>query len=127
MSPSSRISACLSVLLLVACATRGPDLLPDPLVAGWMGKPVCEQLHNDARMRILRCTFPPGVGHEPHYHDPHFGYVIRGGKMQINADGEVRVVDIPDASMWTRETRTTHDVVNIGDTTAVYLIIERFD
>lgn len=96
-------------------------------MAGWKGKPVCEQLHNDARMRILRCTFPPGVGHEPHYHEPHFGYTIRGGKMQINADGEIRVVDIPDATMWTREERTTHDVMNIGDTTAVYLIIERFD
>jgi hypothetical protein len=36
--------------------------LPDPLQAGWNGRAVCEALQDDADRRILRCTFPPGVG-----------------------------------------------------------------
>ena len=98
--------------------------LPDPLAAGWNGKPVCEALHDDARMRILRCTFPPGVGHERHYHEPHFGYVIRGGRMRLLEDGETRVVDIPDGTMWRRDERFEHEALNVGDNESQYLIIE---
>ena len=38
--------------------------LPDPLAAGWKGIPVCERLHEDTSQRVLRCTFPPGIGHD---------------------------------------------------------------
>lgn len=113
--------------LLTACASSPEhrDLsLPDPLAAGWKGEPVCDALHDDARMRILRCTFPPGVGHEPHYHDPHFGYVIRGGKMQLVENGETRVVNIPDGTMWQRDERFEHEALNIGGNESQYLIIE---
>lgn len=62
--------------------------LPDPLAAGWKGESVCEKLHEDERLRILRCRFPLNVGHERHYHPPHVGYVISGGSMQVtDADG----------------------------------------
>lgn len=101
--------------------------MPDPLAAGWKGKPVCEALHDDTRMRILRCTFPPGVGHEPHYHAPHFGYVIRGGTMQLVENGETRVVDIPDGIMWQRDERFEHEALNVGDNESQYLIIEMKD
>lgn len=120
----------LTPLFLVACnATPVQDSssLPDPLAAGWNGAPVCEALHDDVRMRILRCTFPPGVGHEPHYHDPHFGYVIRGGEMQLIEGGETRVVDIPDGVMWQRDERFEHEALNVGDNESQYLIIEMRD
>ncbi len=71
----------LALVLITACtATSG---LADPLAAGWRGTPVCERLHEDSTQRILRCTFPPGVGHERHFHEPHFGYTVVGGRMQM--------------------------------------------
>lgn len=109
--------------LLVACATTSPNL-PDPLAAGWRGEPVCEKLHDDARYRVLRCTFPPGVGHERHYHSPHFGYAIAGGRMRlVSADG-TREVDLETGSSYTSHGVAWHEVLNVGDTTVVYLIVE---
>ena len=100
-----------------------PDL-PDPYEAGWKGKKVCEILEDTPKQRILKCTFPPGVGHEKHYHKPHFGYTITGGKFKItNTDG-VREVNVPTGSDFSNDIISTHQVVNIGDTTAVFLIIE---
>ncbi len=85
-SPASwtrRSCACAVTVALQAallhCAFATELLIPDPLEAGWKGKPVCEKIHEDKKQRILRCTFPPGVGHE---------------------------------------------VLNIGETTATYLIVE---
>ena len=113
----------LAASLLVS-AVVASESLPDPLAAGWKGEAVCERLHEDADQRVLRCTFPPGVGHERHYHGPHFGYVITGGRMRIvDEDGE-RVVDLADDLTWTSEGVDWHEVQNIGDTTSVYLIVE---
>ncbi len=103
---------------------QGQDL-PDPLAAGWQGEPVCECLHRDERLRVLRCSFPPGVGHERHYHPPHVGYVIAGGRMEITSAEGTRQQDVatgvafsnPDGIPW-------HQAVNIGTTTASYLMIE---
>lgn len=103
-----------------------PDL-PDPLEAGWQGQPVCEVLAENAQLRALKCTFPPGVGHEEHFHAPHFGYTLQGSKMQITEDGETRVVDVPTGAAWTDEVVTSHTVLNVGQTTGVYLIIEPKD
>ncbi|MEE4193007.1 MAG: cupin domain-containing protein [Halieaceae bacterium] len=101
------------------------DSLPDPLAAGWEGESVCECLHRDERVRLLRCTFPPGVGHERHFHPPHVGYVIEGGRMQItNAEG-TRVQDVPTGISFSNpEGIPWHEAVNIGDSTASYLMIE---
>ena len=107
---------------LASCA-QAPTL-PDPLAAGWQGEPVCELLHEDARQRVLRCTFPPGVGHERHYHPPHFGYALQGGRMQITDERGQRVVDLATGSYFASEGTPWHEVLNVGDTTVVYLIIE---
>ena len=110
------------MLVGVACA-QSPSL-PDPLVAGWRGKPVCERLLEDARMRILRCSFAPGVGHERHFHAPHFGYAIQGGRMRITDENGAREVDVASNSTWNSDGVAWHEVLNIGDTTAVYLVVE---
>lgn len=115
-------------LLLASCTVnvnmdRGPGP-PDPLAAGWQGEPVCERLHEDHRQRVLRCTFPPGVGHEKHYHREHFGYVLAGGRMQItDADG-TRTMDPEAGQSWHSDGVAWHEVVNVGETTSQYLIVE---
>lgn len=112
----------LSFAVITANASH-PEFL-DPLEAGWHGEPVCEKLHEDADHRILRCTFPPSMGHERHFHNPHFGYAIAGGRMRItDADG-TREVDITTGSSFASDGVDWHEVLNVGDTTVIYLIIE---
>ena len=98
--------------------------LPDPLAAGWQGKPVCESLHESRQQRILRCTFPPGVGHERHFHAPHFGYSLTAARMQITDQNGVRVVNVPEGSGTDNPGVEWHEVLNVGDTTLTYLVIE---
>ncbi len=124
-SPSLRITAIGVVLAtgFVALAATQNDL-PDPLAAGWEGEPVCELLHEDESLRVLKCTFPPGVGHERHYHDAHFGYVLVGGRMQITDAGGTRTAEFADGLTWDSDGVEWHEVVNVGDTTSSYLIVE---
>lgn len=98
--------------------------LKDPLAAGWEGQPVCEKLHEDADNRILRCTFPPGVGHERHFHAPHFGYALSGGRMRMTDSRGVREVDLATGSSFSSDGVDWHEVFNIGTTTVSYLIVE---
>ena len=98
--------------------------LPDPLLAGWGGKPVCERLLEDERQRVLRCTFPPGVGHERHYHRPHFGYTLSGGRVRIADPAGTRESALLTGSTFTSAGVAWHEVLNVGDTTIQYLIVE---
>lgn len=98
--------------------------LPDPLEAGWKGDPVCEKLHEDDDHRILRCTFPPGVGHERHFHPKHFGYAIAGGRVRIIDGSGTRELSLETGSSYSSEGVAWHEIENIGDTTIVYLIVE---
>ncbi|MCH9694842.1 MAG: cupin domain-containing protein [Gammaproteobacteria bacterium] len=107
---------------LSACGTTAA--LPDPLAAGWLEKPVCERLHESKRQRILRCSFPPGVGHERHFHAPHFGYTLKGGLMRITDSGGAREVEIDEGVSFSSDGIDWHEVLNIGDTSAQFLIIE---
>lgn len=115
----------LSSLAVAGCSPAPADgNLPDPLAAGWNGEAVCEKLEADARHRLLRCVFPPGVGHERHYHAAHTGYVLEGGRMRLrDAEGE-RIVDLPAGATWTSDGVDWHEVLNVGETTSSYLIFE---
>ena len=114
----------MTLPLVVAAAAVAEDL-PDPLAAGWKGEAVCEKLHEDEKLRVLRCTFPPGVGHERHFHPRHVGYVLSGGRMQITDAEGTRVQDIPSGISFSNpEGIAWHEAVNIGDTTSSYLMIE---
>ncbi len=105
-------------------ATADEEPLPDPLAAGWEGESVCELLHEDESLRVLKCIFPPGVGHERHYHDKHFGYVLVGGRMQITDAEGTRVAEFPDGLTWDSDGVEWHEVLNVGETTSEYLIVE---
>jgi len=119
IASSAALFACNPVLV-------ADEDLPDPLAAGWNGEQICELLHEDAYQRILRCTFPPGVGHEKHFHKAHFGYVLAGGKMRIIDDSGEREVDLLADYSWTSDGVSWHEVLNVGETTSVYLIVESF-
>ena len=125
---SKRVLCIANSAALVACSTVlvADEDLPDPLAAGWNGEQICELLHEDAHQRILRCTFPPGVGHEKHFHKAHFGYVLAGGKMRIVDDSGEREVDLQADYSWTSDGVSWHEVLNVGETTSVYLIVESF-
>ena len=113
-----------SALLLIAVGVVADEPLPDPLAAGWEGEAVCELIHDGIRQRVLRCSFPTGVGHERHYHAPHVGYVLEGGRMQITDSKGTRVVETEANSSWQSDGVEWHEVVNVGETATSYLIIE---
>jgi quercetin dioxygenase-like cupin family protein len=104
-------------------ATETPSL-PDPLAAGWKGSPVCEVLSQDEHLRALRCSFAPGQGHERHFHPRHFGYALSGGRMRILDSRGTREVDLQAGSSFSSPGVEWHEVLNVGTTTVVYLIVE---
>ena len=98
--------------------------LPDPLAAGWMGESVCEVLQETKDIRVLKCSFPPGVGHERHYHGPHVGYTLSGSLMKITDTTGTREVETKTGTSFSSTGIDWHEVLNIGNHTAQYLIIE---
>lgn len=113
--------------LTVGVSTVGAEEheeLPHAFDAGWQGRQTCELLFEDEKVRVARCVFPPGVGHEKHYHNPHFGYTLEGSTLLIqDASGENEVVT--EAGMtWSTDSITVHQALNIGDTTTSYLMVE---
>lgn len=125
----SAIALCgiLSVLVAVpAIALAAPEAatLPDPLQAGWKGQHVCELLKDNTQMRVLRCTFPPGWGHERHLHAPHWGYILQGSTMRITTASGTVVRELKAGDSWWSDGIDWHEGVNIGTTTGVYLIVE---
>ena len=115
---------CAAFGLLVTNATFAKQTLPDPLRAGWQGMPVCERLFENDSQRILRCSFLPGAGHERHFHIAHFGYAISGGKMRLTDNQGVREVELKTGTSFSSDGTPWHEVLNIGKTTVIYLIIE---
>ena len=119
-----RTIAVLVLFGLVVSCKPSPDL-PDPFQAGWDGEKVCEVLHETKKTRTLKCTFPPGVGHEKHYHAPHTGYTVHGSRFEMIAeDGVVSIVDVPAGFSWSKDEISIHKVLNVGDSTAVFIILE---
>lgn len=102
----------------------GPTDLPHAFDAGWAGEKTCTMLFENEAARVARCVFPPGVGHEKHFHNPHFGYVLEGGTLRIVDSSGERSVTTEAGGSWSSEAVTVHEAVNIGDTTTSYLIVE---
>jgi quercetin dioxygenase-like cupin family protein len=125
ISPAISLTA-TSILLMYlhsVDAREKPDL-PHAVDAGWKGQKTCEPMFEDESVRVARCVFPAGVGHEKHYHNPHFGYVLEGGTLRIVDDNGERVVTTEAGGSWSTTTLTVHEALNIGDTTTSYLIVE---
>ena len=120
------LAAIAAPAVLCACATTGEAVpsLPSALEAGWDGERVCELRHQTETHRVLKCSFAPGVGHERHYHPAHFGYALSGGTMKLTDANGDRVAEIATGSSYSSEGVEWHQVVNVGDTTVTYLIVE---
>ncbi|MCA0132400.1 cupin domain-containing protein [Winogradskyella alexanderae] len=114
----------LLTIICIAFGCKENNKLPDPLEAGWKGKKVCEKVEENEKLRILKCTFPPNIGHEKHYHKPHFGYTLSGGKFRIIDTSGSREVNIPTGYSFSNDAIIEHEVLNIGETTAIFLIME---
>ena len=112
----------ISSFTLGSCNLK--SLLPDPLQAGWDGASVCQVIEDNEELRVLKCTFPPGAGHERHYHIAHFGYTVKGSTFRIKDTAGTREVDVPTDYGFYNDRIEWHEVLNIGIDTAVFLIIE---
>ena len=110
----SRIAAPLAALAWAATVGASTEL-PSALEAGWAGAPVCTLLHQTETHRVLRCTFPPGVGHERHFHPAHFGYALSGGTMELTDAGGVRIAKIATGAHYKSDGTPWHSVRNVGD------------
>jgi len=117
------IALMLALGLTPALASETPDL-PHAFDAGWEGQKTCELLFEDDTARVARCVFPPGVGHEKHYHNPHFGYVLEGGELRLSDSNGEREVTTQTGGNWSTVAVTVHAALNIGDSTTSYLIVE---
>ncbi|WP_263649816.1 cupin domain-containing protein [Rasiella rasia] len=116
------VLACVVFTLCMAC--QNTTKLPDPLQAGWQNQAVCEVVENNPKIRVLKCTFPPGVGHDKHYHASHFGYTIQGSTFKITDTTGTRVVEVPTGTEFYNDGIDWHQVQNVGDSTAIFLIVE---
>ncbi|RNC84325.1 MAG: hypothetical protein ED556_11390 [Winogradskyella sp.] len=59
-----------------------------------------------------------------HYHEPHFGYTLTGSKFRITDSTGTREVNVPSGYSFNKPEKTWHEALNIGDSTATFLIIE---
>ena len=116
------ITLWFSCFILIACNEK--HSLPDPLLAGWNNSAVCELLEDNDKVRVLKCTFAPGVGHEKHYHNPHFGFALSGSTFRIKDASGNRDVEIHSNTSFYSDGTEWHEVLNIGDSTAIFLIME---
>jgi hypothetical protein len=112
----------ISLIFIISCKSQSN--LPDPLDAGFNNSKVCKVLTENKKVRTLKCVFPPGVGHDKHFHAEHFGYTISGSKFRITDKTGTREVNVPTGYDFYNKKIEWHNVLNIGDSTAVFLIIE---
>jgi len=110
-------------MMLLNHMTCAKDL-KGSFLTGWKGNSVCEKLSENIHETILRCTFPPGIGHEKHRHNAHFGYAISGGIMEIIDETGTKEVKLLTGSYFKSSGKPWHSVENIGETTVIYLMIE---
>ena len=86
---------------------------------------VYKVLLDNQEVKVTEVTFEPGQGDEMHQHAVMSIYGITGGKLQnTSLDGTVREMEVADGFVGHRNTVTTHQMKNIGDTTVKVILVE---
>ena len=86
---------------------------------------VYKVLLENEEVKVTEVTFKPGQGDEMHQHGVMSIYGITGGKLQnISPDGTVREMEVADGFVGHRNSVTTHQMKNIGDTTVKVILVE---
>ena len=119
------ITYALSSVALAATISVAQADVPDALSVEWQGKPPCEKLSEDAQLRVVRCTFPPGAVHVCHAHPAYLSYVVSGGQGQIQDAKGLRKVDVKTGAFLDSQPVPWHEFTNVGDTTIQYVVIEK--
>jgi quercetin dioxygenase-like cupin family protein len=114
--------AAIATLVLPVAATA--EDVPDALAVEWQGKKLCEKLHEDDQIRILRCTFPPEAKHVRHQHPANFVYALSGGKLRVEDASGTRDREVGTDAYVLSKPVPWHEVTNVGDTTERFLVIE---
>lgn len=103
----------------------GHDGLPHAFEAGWKGEDVCEVLFENDAMVVGKCVFAPGIGHEKHYHYPHFGYILEGDTTFRNTDADgTEDIEVTSGMTWSTDAIRIHEALNVGEEASQVLIIE---
>jgi beta-alanine degradation protein BauB len=119
------ITYALSSVALAASLSVAQADVPDALSVEWQGKPPCEKLSEDAQVRVVRCTFPPGAIHVCHSHPSYVSYVVSGGRGQVQDEKGVRKIDIVTGALLEAQPVPWHEFTNIGDSTIQFLLVEK--
>ena len=86
---------------------------------------VYKVLLDNEEVKVTEVTLKPGQGDEMHQHGVMSIYGITGGKLQnTSPDGTVREMEVADGFVGHRNTVTTHQMKNIGDTTVKVILVE---
>jgi quercetin dioxygenase-like cupin family protein len=129
MNPKLKITlevvAIAALALLVVPSPAIADDVPDGLLVGWKGKELCQKLSEDAQVRLVRCTLPPGTAHVCHSHPAYISYVLSGGKAELQDEKGTRRLDLGTGTFADRPPTAWHEVANVGETTLQFLIVEK--
>src|SRR6476620_4988388 len=113
-----------SLSLLAAPSAVMADDVPDALSVEWQGKKPCEKLFDDAQVRVVRCTFPPGAVHVCHSHPGYLSYVVNGGQGQVQDEKGIRKIDVVSGALLDVPPTPWHEFANFGDTTIQFVVVE---
>jgi quercetin dioxygenase-like cupin family protein len=91
----------------------------------WQGKKLCEKFYEDAQVRVVRCTFPPGSVHVCHSHPAYIGYFVSGGQAQVQDEKGTRKADFANGAVIDVPPVSWHEFANVGDTTMQVLVVEK--
>lgn len=98
--------------------------LPDPVEAKWKGQDVFRVIEANEELRTLKCSFPPGGGHDKHFRTKHYDDSITGSTFKITDAEVTRDVEVTSGSDFFNSSLNWHEVENVGDSTAVLILIE---
>ena len=117
--------ALIVILLTVAPLAAVAADVPDALSVEWQGKKLCEKFFEDAQVRVVRCTFPPGSIHVCHSHPSYIGYFVSGGQAQVQDEKGIRKADFANGAVIDVPPVSWHEFANVGDTTMQVLVVEK--